>query len=183
LIRSLRTFTGVDPKGINRETAAILEGAAHIRLRKKPSLSISKAALILHAKYLSTLKGAAHDDRDMALATGILTALRFLVYEDTRGFEKDVHAPSRQLRSSGDKAVASPVASPSKEDEHPCEGDYVCKACTQELFNTYLQSPKKFLCRQCYSNLPPFRRKISRSGNDFLTTVPWRDFWKMYRPW
>jgi DNA-directed RNA polymerase subunit RPC12/RpoP len=120
-------------------------------------LSISKAALILHAKYLSAFSDATPvPEKVMTLATGILPALHFLVYEDqeTRSFEKNVPAPRRQLRSSAS------AASPGRETETDAfsyDGDYSCKSCGQELFNSYFRKENKgkdnICCRQCHSKL------------------------------
>jgi hypothetical protein len=161
LIRSLRNFTGVDPEGINLETAATLESAILIQLQNKPSLSIPKAALIIYAKYLSACSSAGLlSDREMALATGILPAFRFLVYEDTRSFssfKKGVPAAGRHLRSH-DMRAANPVASTIRETEadvYPFKGDYSCKSCGQELFNSYFRCSTcaEDICRQCHTEL------------------------------
>jgi hypothetical protein len=165
LTRSPRNFTGFDAEGINRETAAFLENGALSRLRKIPSLSVSKASIVLHAIDLSSPgSGAAPlSARKMALASGILPALGFLTHEDTRSFKKDVPAvPKRISRRRIDnpgRLSASPVASPIKaaKDELAFKGDYSCEICGQELYNTYFRRVRKGsknqdICRQCRSH-------------------------------
>jgi hypothetical protein len=116
--------------------------------------------------YLTTVSsGGSLSERDMALAIGILPALRFLTFEETRSFptyedtcsfEKDVPAPMRlrnplRNRRPTDRLSNSPI----KKDLFAFKGDYSCKSCCQELFNSFFRCSKCTkdvdICRQCHS--------------------------------